>query len=242
MRTAITTILLLLLTSGTSPAHAIVNGSEVSDARFAERYPWAVTVVNAANGGICGGVLVAPRWVLTAAHCSWGRRYVLAGNVDRSKARRVEVERTIRHPKFSLDALQNDAALLYLAEAQPMQPASLASPAQVRELLKPGVTAKIVGWGKTERSKQPVDRLHEAVIRLTELTTVGTRYAYVYRSGPCSRDSGNAMLLQTIAGDWLVVGIANATGGNLCATDGGLAVYTSIAPLSSFIRSYLDRD
>ena len=74
------------------------------------------------------------------------------------------------------------------------------------------------------------------------LSRAGSRYAYTYRTGPCSRDSGNPMLLQTIKGDWLVVGIANATDGNLCATNGGLAVYTSVAPLIEFIRGYTARD
>jgi len=238
MRASLTAFLLFCSLN----AAAIVNGSEVSDARFAELYPWAVTVVDTKDGGICGGVLVAPRWVLTAAHCSWGKRYVLAGNAERSNARRVHVERAIRHPQFSLDALQYDAALLRLAEAQPESPAALANPVQVRRLMQKDVTGRIIGWGKTEQSNVTVDRLREAVVRLESFAQAGTRYAYEYSTGPCARDSGNPMLLQTIKGDWLVVGIANATDGNLCASNGGLAVYTSVEPLIDFVRGYIERD
>jgi len=230
-------IFLILLCLGASlPAQAIVNGTAVSDEHFAEKYPWLVTVVNDLNGGICGGVLVAPRWVLTAAHCSWGMRHVLVGHAERSQARRVDVERAIRHPDFSYDTLQNDAALLYLEESVNIAPAPLASAMQARMLLRDGVLGIITGWGVTEDSATPVDRVREAVIRLEKYARVGSRYAYDYNAGPCGRDSGSPMLIQTIAGEWLVVGIANATSGNLCASGGGMAVYTSLAAVADFVR------
>lgn len=231
-------VALLTLTTANS-AHAIVNGTEVSDQRFLSDFPWAVTVVNSLNDGICGGVLVAPRWVLTAGHCSWGMRHVLVGHAQRSQARRVEVEQAYRHPNFSYDTLQYDAALLLLQEEVELPPAPLASATEVRLLLRAGVTGRILGWGVTEDSATPVDRLREAAIRLNGYARAGTRYAYDFSAAPCGRDSGSPMLLQTIDGRWLVVGIANATSGNLCANGGGVAIYTSLAPLSAFVRDKL---
>ncbi len=210
------------------PVQALVNGRPVAEQRFVTEYPWAVTVVNALSGGICGGVLIEARWVLTAAHCAGGRRYVLVGSVERSAARRVEVERIHRHPDFSAASLQNDVALLFLAEPVELRYAGLPSSAQARLLLRRGAPARIIGWGKTEYSREPVDRLHEADVRLQNFSRAGSRYVYTHTAGPCGRDSGSPMQMRTLDGRWLIIGIASATDGNLCAQGGGRAVYTSI--------------
>ena len=47
------------------------------DAEFAADYPWMVVIVHQTNGGICGGVVISPTWVLTAAHCTALQKFVL---------------------------------------------------------------------------------------------------------------------------------------------------------------------
>src|SRR3712207_1000322 len=51
-------------------AHAVVGGSTVA----AGEYPWQVALLMATPGGtsLCGGTLIAPDRVLTAAHCTAG--------------------------------------------------------------------------------------------------------------------------------------------------------------------------
>lgn len=222
-----------------SRAAALVNGVEVSDERFTDRYSWAAVVVHEVSGGICGGALIAPRWVVTAAHCTSLNRYVLLDHADRSKARRVDVERAIRHPKFSPDTLQNDIGLLLLSESQTLPPATLVTAVEMRLLLRPNVAATLIGWGKTETSREPVSRLREAPILLENLRVAGSQIGYSYRAGPCGRDSGSPMLMQTIDGRWLVVGVASSTAGNLCSTDGGFAVYTNLARVRDFILQHV---
>ena len=226
----------------TPRAEAIVNAVPVSDRDFAATYPWAVVVVNKVGGGICGGVLVAPRWVLTAAHCTSANRYVLVGSARQDRGTQVDVERAIRHPGFSIDTLQNDVGLLYLAEPQTAPLAPLVTPVEMRLLLRPNGGATIIGWGKTESSREPVNRLREAHIRLQELILSGSQMAYRYTSGPCGRDSGAPMLMQTLDGRPVVVGVASSTEGNLCSTGGGLAVYTNLARVKNFILQYLQAE
>ena len=91
-------IFLLIVALFAGSAFALVNSTEVSDEQFAADFPWMVVVEHPITGGICGGVLIAPDWVLSAAHCSSKRKQILVGHADRTEARRIKVVRSIRHP------------------------------------------------------------------------------------------------------------------------------------------------
>lgn len=234
-------IFLLIVALFAGRAFALVNSTEVSDEQFAADFPWMVVVEHPITGGICGGVLIAPDWVLSAAHCSSKRKQILVGHADRTEARRIKVVRSIRHPQFNKNDLQFDVGLMQLAEPVDMQLAPVAPDDVGRTLLFPGRAAELAGWGKIENHRTAVERLRTGQVKLSQLTLDGTRIIYNYKGGgPCGLDSGGPMLMNTMDGRRYLVGVASATAGELCNTNGGTAVYTNLITVRSFIMKHVE--
>ncbi len=234
LRVCATTLLI-----GASPAVAIVNGERVSDPRFAAEFPWAVVIGKKDSQQLCGGALIAPQWVVTAAHCAHMGRFVVYGHASRYVAERVEVRRAIRHPEFSTGNWQFDIGLLELAEPVPATAIATATAAQARLLLKPQAAAVLAGWGKTGTRNKPVARLVTSRIRLADLVVERSQFLFRSESGPCASDSGGPLIMTTAAGDRLLVGVASRTDGNLCSKRGGIAIYTRLDSAQSFIDEFV---
>jgi len=221
------------------PANAIVRGDRISDEIFAAEYSWMVAVVRQATGKICGGMLIAPRWVITAAHCTSTDRYVLTGHASRWMARTIDIARAIRHPQFEPDSGAYDIGLLELAEPADGAPIRPASPRLGKLLLAPDATATIAGWGKTQTSKGSVSRLVAAEIELQKLNIRRSQFGFNSRNGPCARDSGGPLIMKGAGHSRVLLGIASRTAGNLCSTGGGRAFYARVDAAHDFISKYV---
>ncbi|MEY4531878.1 MAG: hypothetical protein RLZZ156_2599 [Deinococcota bacterium] len=149
------------LTSSQLLQPQIINGTVVANATV---YPFQVALVNKNNTGFafCGGSLIAPRWVLTAAHCFFNgqtptsqaadiqvRSGVTDLAADPPQGQFLDVTQIIRHPDYANPSgLNNDMLLLKLAAnatATPVIPASAAE----TNLNSAGTAARVIGWGRT---------------------------------------------------------------------------------------------
>lgn len=150
-----------------APATAILNGRPAAPGA----YPWMVALLSASNGvqaadsQFCGGVLVAPDRVLTAAHCvqeitnprqiqvAVGGYRLSANDGQRIRARAYGVEPRSQVTSTS-STLPFDLAVIVLE-----RPATGVQPLQVlgadeQGLIAPGAPIRAVGWGAVRQVEE----------------------------------------------------------------------------------------
>lgn len=124
----------------------IINGNPVTTGEFASRWPFVAAIVHADNdneydGQYCGGTVISPTLILTAAHCAsdndelgqWmtndpGSVDVLTGRLslnDDAQGQRIHVTDVMVHPMYDSIVIGSDVALLRLSEPTSTVPATL---------------------------------------------------------------------------------------------------------------------
>ncbi|HEX6341918.1 serine protease [Umezawaea sp.] len=229
-----------------TPAHAVVGGTEAPDT------PWAVALTDANGRLFCGGALVAPDRVVTAAHClteqlaltkrdrSPQAIRVVAGRSDlRAGGPSVRVAGVWKHPDFREVTKGDDVAVLTLSEPLPQATVPLVDAGDTASYA-PGTGATVLGWGRTAEGAEPSPTLRQVDVPVVSDADCGRAVPRFRPDGmvcaglpeggkdACEGDSGGPMVVR----GRLVGVVSYGTG---CARPGEPGVYTRLAAYRSHL-------
>jgi secreted trypsin-like serine protease len=219
-------------------------------------YPWQVALMTSSGQQFCGGVIIHPEWVITAAHCLGGTIYIRAGVTNRTHTTGQDrlVIAQHGHPNYGGSNHQNDIAMLKL-----QTPLDLSGPnvkaipivtAAHAELgyTEPGVLSKITGWGALYWQGPSSNILQVATVPITTMEYAQTAYPGVnitpdmlpagYPEGgvdACQGDSGGPLVVPAADSPlgYRVAGLT--TWGQGCAWPGLPGMYARVSHFEQWL-------
>ncbi len=234
------------------PVSKIIGGTDASISDF----PWQVYYRSGTYR--CGAIILAPGWVLTAAHCTEDENHfpIPVDNMSITVGTEVPfklnagktylISEAIKHEAYNSSTFDNDIALLKLKNPivyPNANPIKLVSNVDISDgAIAPGVMAWVTGWGLT-RASPPVSSTY---LQKVQLPIVSNEQASVvwplipssdlmagYLNGnkdACSGDSGGPLVVP-VTGEYKLAGIVS-WGNKTCDTYGA---YTRVSDFINWI-------
>lgn len=231
-----------------APNISIVNGQPASQCEW----KWQVQL-RQGDWHFCGGMLITPEWVLTAAHClNDGSFSVTAGELDLDRKSGTEqnrkMVREILHPRYKPATTENDIGLVKVDT--PFNMGDCVGTVCLPDSdVKAGSDCWITGWGTLREDGPGADVLQEGEVQtMSNSDCRNTGYdayeitddmlcAQGRRNGKpvdaCQGDSGGPLVCQS-GGTWFIHGATSWGSG--CAR----ANYPGIWSKVYYFRSWID--
>jgi transmembrane serine protease 9 len=225
-------------------------------------YPWQVSVelrgLAPLAGHFCGGSLIAPRWVISAAHCVAGQtspdnlQILLGSNFLDRGGQTIFVDHIFVHDRWNPDTFDYDVALLHLSERSSQTPIRLVESNNAIELAGPGLIAIVSGWGLTRTGDGRTSNvLRNVGVQLVTKDDCSGTASYPnaisdrmvcagFAEGAkdaCQGDSGGPLMVPDKKGGLLLAGIVSW--GEGCAKPGKYGVYTYVPAVQDWVARKL---
>ncbi|MFO0596419.1 MAG: trypsin-like serine protease [Myxococcaceae bacterium] len=226
----------------------IVGGTDADIAAV----PWQVAVMDASWFQYCGGSIIAPSWVLTAAHCEVkvGDK-IGAANSKLSTIRTAGQIRTVTQaitfPGYVTSEKGKDVMLVQVNAPFDLSGANakaipLATEADAA-LFAPGKVVTVSGWGTTRSNGSSPDGLKRVDVDVSTQAQISSAYGTLtadqlgaMRAGKdsCQGDSGGPLFVGSGSSAKLVGVVSWGEG---CAVAGKPGMYARVASFQSWIAS-----
>ncbi|KAG9405342.1 hypothetical protein AC1031_004450 [Aphanomyces cochlioides] len=193
---------------------------------------------------MCMGILIAPRYILTTALCTkYNPKWVTINSTFRSggDGEHIPILSSVVHPKFHLQSLTYDIAVLLLGRPSINTPATLTF-----DSYEPGTEGVMRGFGQVDVNGDFPYVLREARGTISSIADCNQKYDVqnhfqedmmcVVGLTPCTGDNGGPLVVINKEGQEVVVALESWRSVDCNGPYGG---YTRLSASQDFIKPFL---